>query len=90
MNLERIIWKENHFTKESNGQVVKPSPIGEIFSSYHAEGLDYVDDVANFLRKEAEFYIKKNQLSQVNAFQGTVINAQDGGDYTILQLYIIE
>ena len=87
MVLERIIWEENNFVKESDGKGVQPSPIGPLFSTYHPESVDYVDDITDFLRKGAEFYVKENKLSEANAFQGSVIKGDGGGDFTIVQLY---
>lgn len=89
MKLERIIWKGNCFVKESDKERVEPSPRDPIFSSYHPESMDYVDDITDFISGCAEFYKTENNLPEVNAFEGEVVQGEDGGDFVIVKLYKI-
>tara|TARA_Y100000034_G_C6880769_1_gene403577 strand:- start:882 stop:1148 length:267 start_codon:yes stop_codon:yes gene_type:complete len=88
MALDKIVWKENSFVIEADGERVSPSPIGPIFDSYHPESLTYNDDVNGFLANCAEHHMKEAGLD-ANAFQGHVLHAANGADHCIIQLYKI-
>ena len=93
MVLERIIWKDDNFVKESDGSKVNPKPIGPLFNSYHPEGdIEYESqpgELTDFYEKSAEYHIGKAGLHEVNAFQGSVILGDGGGEFAIIQLYRI-
>jgi hypothetical protein len=102
MSLERIIWKDNDFVKESDGSKVKPQPIGPLFKSYHPEGdIEYESrpgELTEFYKQSAEYhlikavndgYISKKVLTEVNAFKGDTVCGDGGGDFAVIQLYKI-